>query len=305
MVAPSTANLSASSDCDRGERAFAAMAIVIQLAWLTPKYFKRRSTAWRQDREVLCSASLNRSSRSLIHRTLMVSYLSNISQNHPEISPLGENMGPRISSLQIDLAAMKMLAVSCLWAVLFAVPTRSIAEALDVVVVTATRIPEPADQIPADISVVSGREIAARGAADMAAVLSLVPGVEAPPGGDAGPSSAVPSFWGLHEFDAFLLVVDDVPWGGAFNPAISTLNLTDVERIEILKGAAPVMYGATSFVGVVHVLHYPAGESANAADISVGNYRSARGSAAFALPQWGDFHQSFAASGESLGFADQ
>src|SRR5882724_4805998 len=79
MVAPSTPNLSASSDCDRGERALAVMAIVIQLAWLTPKYFNLRSTAWRQDREVLCSASLNRSSRSFIQRALMVSHLSNIS----------------------------------------------------------------------------------------------------------------------------------------------------------------------------------------------------------------------------------
>src|SRR3984957_5469509 len=80
MVAPSTPNLSASSDCERGERALAAMAIVIQLAWLTPKYFNLRSTAWRQDRDVLCSASLNRSSKSLIHRSLMVRYLINISQ---------------------------------------------------------------------------------------------------------------------------------------------------------------------------------------------------------------------------------
>src|SRR5215469_4330969 len=81
------------------------------------------------------------------------------------------------------------------------------------VVVTATRVPEPVDQVPADISVVSGSELRTRDAWDLSSALSLVPGVEAPPGGDAGPSSSVPSFWGLHEFDAFLLVVDDVPWG--------------------------------------------------------------------------------------------
>jgi iron complex outermembrane recepter protein len=199
---------------------------------------------------------------------------------------------------------LKTLAVSCLWAVLFAVPTRSIAEALDVVVVTATRIPEPADRIPADISVVSGRDIAARGAADMAAVLSLVPGVEAPPGGDAGPSSAVPSFWGLHEFDAFLLVVDGVPWGGAFNPAITTVDFTDAERVEVLKGAAPVMYGATSFVGVVHVIHYPAGEAADEADLAYGTYGSVRGSASLVLPQIGNYRQSLVIDGQNLGFAD-
>ncbi len=176
---------------------------------------------------------------------------------------------------------------------------------IEQVVVTATRIPELIDEVPADISVVGANELLGRDATDLRTALSLVPGVEAPPGGDAGPSSAVPSFWGLHEFDAFLLVVDDVPWGGAFNPAISTLDLTDVERIEILKGAAPVMYGATSFVGVVHVLHYPAGESANEADAAFGSFGSYRGSASFALPAMGGLAQSIAFSGENIGFADK
>jgi len=179
------------------------------------------------------------------------------------------------------------------------------AEPAGVLEVTATRVPEPVDRVPADISIVSGKELRARDAWDMATSLSLVPGVEAPPGGDAGPSSAVPSFWGLHEFDAFLLVVDEVPWGGAFNPAITTLDFNDVERIEVLKGAAPVMYGATSFVGVVHALHYPAGEAANAIDLAGGSHGSARGSASFVLPQWGDYRQSLAVDGQSLGFADE
>lgn len=138
----------------------------------------------------------------------------------------------------------------------------------------------------------------------MPTVLSLVSGVEAPAGGDAGPSSAVPAFWGLHEFDAFLLVVDGVPWGGAFNPAITTLDFTDVERVEVLKGAAPVMYGATSFVGVVHAIHYPAGEAANEADLVYGNRGSLRGSASIALPQIGNYRQSIALDAQNIGFAD-
>ena len=200
---------------------------------------------------------------------------------------------------------MKLIATaSCAVAVLFAMPMGAMADGLDVVVVTATRIPEPADRIPADISVVSGEEITARGATDMAGVLSLVPGVEAPAGGDAGPSSAVPSFWGLHEFDAFLLVVDGVPWGGAFNPAITTLDFTGTQRVEVLKGAAPVMYGATSFVGVVQVIHYPAGEAADEADLAYGTYGSVRGTASVALPQVGSYRQSLALDGQNLGFAD-
>lgn len=175
---------------------------------------------------------------------------------------------------------------------------------LDTVVVTATRVPEPVDRVPAAISVVSGEELRLRGASDMAAALALVPGVEAPSGGDAGPSSAVPSFWGLHEFDAFLLVVDGVPWGGAFNPAITTLDFTDTQRIEVLKGAAPVMYGATSFVGVVNVMHYPAGQAADEAELAYGTYGSVRGSASMVLPGSARYQQSLVLDGSSLGFAD-
>lgn len=178
------------------------------------------------------------------------------------------------------------------------------ASTLSEITITATRIPEPVDQIPASVATVSGQELRARDSWDMASALSLVSGVEAPAGGDAGPSSAVPAFWGLHEFDAFLLVMDQVPWGGAFNPAITTLNLNDVERIEVLKGAGPVMYGATSFVGVVHVLHYPAGEASDEASVALGSYGSARAAAAFALPRLGNYKQSFATDGESRGFAD-
>jgi iron complex outermembrane receptor protein len=176
---------------------------------------------------------------------------------------------------------------------------------LEQVVVTATRVPEANDRVPADTSVVSGSELRARDAWDLQTAMSLVPGVEAPAGGDAGPSSSVPSFWGLHEFDAFLLVVDSVPWGGAFNPAISTLDMNDVDRIEVLKGSAPVMYGATSFVGVVQVLHYPAGQAAQQIDIAGGTYGSARGDLSMVLPGTDNFRESLAVDGQSLGFADK
>ncbi|MBS0395609.1 MAG: TonB-dependent receptor, partial [Proteobacteria bacterium] len=200
-------------------------------------------------------------------------------------------------------AALSAVTASCLLAL--PAPVVAVADAaLDEVVITATRIPERVGVVPAAISVVSGRELAERGAADLGAALALVSGVEAPAGGDAGPSSAVPSFWGLHEFDAFLLVVDGVPWGGAYNPAITTLNLNDVERIEVLKGAAPVMYGATSFVGVIQAIHHPAGEAADAADLAYGTYGSWRGSLSAALPPVGDYRQSIAVDGQRTGFAD-
>ena len=174
----------------------------------------------------------------------------------------------------------------------------------DTIVITATRTPEAASRIPASVSVVEGSEVSARGASDLGSALATVGGVEAPPGGDAGPSSAVPSFLGLHEFDAFLLVVDGVPWGGAFNPAITTLDFTNLDRIEVLKGAAPVMYGATSFVGVVHFIHRPAGEALPVAELAWGSFGSLRGNIAVNLPAQGALRQSLSFEGRDLQSSD-
>lgn len=178
-------------------------------------------------------------------------------------------------------------------------------QTLPVVEVTTSKVAKPIDQTPAMITVVHGDELSRRGASNMASALDLVPGVEAPAGGDAGPSSAVPSFWGLREFDAFLLVVDGAPWGGAFNPMITTFDLNDVQRIEVLKGAAPVMFGATSFVGIVQALHYPAGQASDEVNIAYGNHGSWSGSAALALPQVDNYKQSLAIDGQNLGFSDR
>jgi len=77
--------------------------------------------------------------------------------------------------------------------------------------VTATRLPEEPEKVPAAIQVFNGDELRSRGVSDLRSALALATGVEIAPGGDAGPASSVPDFWGLKEFDAFLLVVDGVP----------------------------------------------------------------------------------------------
>lgn len=170
--------------------------------------------------------------------------------------------------------------------------------------VTATRVPEDVEAVPVSITVLSGDELRARGATDLASALSGVAGVTVAPGGDVGPAGSVPEIWGLREFDAFLLVVDGVPWGGAFNPALTTLDLTDVDRIEILRGSAPVMYGATSFVGVIHVLHRQAGTEGTNIRVSGGSYGSGSAAVSFALPSIGGLRQSLSVNAERQGFKD-
>jgi hypothetical protein len=62
------------------------------------------------------------------------------------------------------------------------------------------------------------------------------------------------------------------------------------------------MYGATSFVGVVHEIHYPAGQASEEADLAYGTYGSVRGSISAALPRVGNYAQSIAIEGQNVGF---
>jgi iron complex outermembrane receptor protein len=169
--------------------------------------------------------------------------------------------------------------------------------------VTATREAEAVVKVPASITVVTDEEMRARGVHDLTGALALVAGVEITPTGDGGPAGSVPALWGLREFDAFLLVIDGVPAGGAFNPQLTTLSLVNVERIEVMRGAAPVMYGATSFVGVIHIIHYAPGHTPSRYGISAGSRGSVRADVSSdigndALPQ------SIALEAEKVGLSD-
>ncbi len=195
------------------------------------------------------------------------------------------------------------IAVAIVSARALAAGADSQANILPTIEVTTSKLPEPVDQTPAMITVISGDELRARNAVDLRTALSLVAGVDIAPGGDAGPAGSVPGMWGLREFDAFLLVVDGIPAGGAFNPALTTLDLTNVERIEVLRGAAPVMYGATSFVGVIQVIHYAAGETPSTASFSAGTRSTGMASISTNLGDLGSFRQSISANASTQEFS--
>ena len=171
--------------------------------------------------------------------------------------------------------------------------------------VTATRIAEDVIVVPAAVTVIDGDDLQARNARDLQSALVSVAGVSIAPGGDSGPAGSVPEMWGLREFDAFLLVVDGVPWGGAFNPDLPTLDLTNVDRIEILRGAAPVMYGATAFVGVIHVIHRVAGAQGSTGRITGGSYGTFGAAASLPLSQSGQWRQSITASFDRQGYDEK
>jgi len=164
-------------------------------------------------------------------------------------------------------------------------------------------LPEAPHDVPVSVEVIDGDTLRAIGATTIRDALSLAAGIEVAPGGDAGPAGAVPEFWGLREFDAFLLVVDDIPWGGAFNPALATLNLRDVERIEVLRGSAPVTYGAT-FVGVIHVVHKAAAASTSYLSLRGGTFKTGGAALDLAIPSTGSWKSRLSADVEREGFKD-
>lgn len=179
------------------------------------------------------------------------------------------------------------------------------AKTTETIEVTATRIAEDVTLVPASVTVIDGDDLRERNARDLQSALGTVAGVSIAPGGDSGPAGGVPELWGLREFDAFLLVVDGVPWGGAFNPDLPTLDLSDVDRIEILRGAAPVMYGATSFVGVIHVIHRLAGAPGNVGRVTAGSYGTLGAGVSLPLSQGVALRQSLSASFDRKGYKEQ
>jgi len=185
---------------------------------------------------------------------------------------------------------------------LAAAASASSAIAREPIIITATHMPEPELTIPIADTLISGQDARDRGAIDLRTALSAAAGVEVLPGSDQGPASSIVAMQGLTELDAYLLVVDGVPYGGSFNPATSTLDLFDFDRIEVVRGAAPVTFGATSFVGVIHVIHADAGAQPMRGLIQIGTRDS--GLAAFATNlSTGPIGQSLLASFEHRGFS--
>lgn len=182
-------------------------------------------------------------------------------------------------------------------------PQQKLPTVHETVEVTTTKLPEDPVEDPSAIEVLNGDELRARGVRDLRDALFLSTGVEIAPGGDAGPASSVPDFWGLKEFDAFLLVVDGVPWGGAFNPALTSLDLNDVERIEVLRGPAPVTYGATSFVGVIHVVHTSPESSEKELVLNGGSFGSGGGSLSVPVPLSSDWKSRLSFGAQREGFS--
>jgi vitamin B12 transporter len=119
-------------------------------------------------------------------------------------------------------------------------------------VVTATGAPTPADAVVSSVTTIEGEELRARGLRFVQDALRGVPSAMVVQGGSYGGVSSV--FLRGGESDYVKVLIDGVPVnqsGGGYNWA--NLTTANVDRIEVLRGPASVIYGSDAVTGVVQV----------------------------------------------------
>jgi vitamin B12 transporter len=124
---------------------------------------------------------------------------------------------------------------------------------LNPIVVTATRLAQPRAAVPAAVTVLEGASLRTHGIRFVADALRLVPGANLVQLGSRGGLTSL--FMRGGESDYVQVMVDGVVLnepGGAFD--IGQLTTDNVERIEVVRGPASVLYGSDAVTGVVHVI---------------------------------------------------
>ncbi|AHG90671.1 TonB-dependent receptor [Gemmatirosa kalamazoonensis] len=118
------------------------------------------------------------------------------------------------------------------------------------VVVTATRVPVAAST--SSVTVLSGADLRARGVTRVADALREVPGMHLVQSGSFGGATSLFLRGGQSNYTKVL--IDGVPAnlpGGSYDLAFLTTD--NVERIEIVRGPASVLYGSDAVSGVIQI----------------------------------------------------
>lgn len=142
------------------------------------------------------------------------------------------------------------------------------------VVVTATRVPISAAAAPVTVSVITGEELRLRGVTSLASALQIVPGLNFAQNGSFGATTAL--FLRGGESKYVKVLVDGVPMndpGGAMD--FSAITTDNVERIEVVRGPASVIYGADAVTGVIQIFtRHGVGTPHVTVSARAGNYAS-------------------------------
>jgi vitamin B12 transporter len=145
---------------------------------------------------------------------------------------------------------------------------------LGTVVISASKVPKPAGTLTQAVTVISGEDLRARGVSRVTDALREVPGAMLVQSGSPGAITSLFLRGGESRYTKVL--IDGVPVnasGGSFD--FSHLTTDNIDRIEIVRGPASVLYGADAVSGIVQIFTRKAsGTSRASLGARGGTYRS-------------------------------
>jgi len=126
----------------------------------------------------------------------------------------------------------------------------------DTVVVTATRIPTPEEQVASSITVVTADDIAARQWQTLPDVLKQVPGLNLVQSGGPGGQTSV--FMRGTNSNHTKVLVDGIDVSDPSNPGgafdFGQFLTQDIQKVEILRGPQSGLYGSDAIGGVINII---------------------------------------------------
>lgn len=149
----------------------------------------------------------------------------------------------------------------------------------ETLVVSAAQIDQPLSRTPDSVTVIDGREIAAKQQFTLSSALRSVPGLTLQQNG--GPGTVTSLFTRGGESDFTLVLVDGIranAFGGGLD--LSQVPLEDIERVEVVRGPQSALYGSDAIGGVIQVITRSGGEPMARAQVETGSRDMRRAAAA-------------------------
>ena len=151
--------------------------------------------------------------------------------------------------------------------------TAAAAEDIEEIVVTANRRSETVSDIPYNISAIGAADIANSGVTDLEGLTHMIPGLVAP---DLGPrASSVNDQLIIRGLNASAVNADNqqiaAPLVSTYvdeTPLFANLKMTDIARVEVLRGPQGSLYGSGSVGGTVRLIHNEPDTTATEFDVS-------------------------------------
>ncbi|HSY46758.1 MAG TPA: TonB-dependent receptor [Steroidobacteraceae bacterium] len=130
------------------------------------------------------------------------------------------------------------------------------ADELQIIVITATRIPTPVLQVASSITVVTAADIEARQERTFADVLKDIPGLNVVQTGGPGGETSV--FMRGTNSNHTKVFIDGIDVSDPSNPTgafdFGQLLTQDIERVEVLRGPQSGLYGSDAIGGVIDII---------------------------------------------------